>query len=108
MERAADTQSSPLHLKTDLFKLQSFDGNIIQKKNGQSCKCSNETDLSATTSNRFTVHQPCMHIHPGSINVLANTSDAELVLAMFPNETMQRCLVSYECLGKLISSGESH
>lgn len=70
--------------------------------------CSNETDLSAATSNRFTLAQPCMHIHPGSLNVPANTSDAELVLAMFPNEAMQRCFVAYECVGKLISSEESH
>lgn len=38
----------------------------------------------------------------------ANISDAELVLAMFPNEAMQRCFVAYECVGKLISSGERH
>lgn len=61
-----------------------------------------------TTSNRFTLPQSCMHIHPGSINAPAITSDAELVLAMFPNETMQRCFVAYEWLGKLISSKESH
>ncbi len=61
-----------------------------------------------TQSNRFTLPQPCMHIHPGSINAQANTSDTELVPAMFPNETMQCCFVAYEWLGKLISSGESH
>lgn len=108
MERAADTQPSPLRLTKDFFKLQAFAGKIIQRKNGRPCKGSNENDLSAATSNRFTLAQPCRHIHPGSINVLANTSDAELILAVFPDETMQCCFVAYECLGKLISSGESH
>lgn len=61
-----------------------------------------------TTSNRFTLPQPCMHIHPSSIDALADTSDAEIVFAMFPNETMQHCFVANEWLGKLISDGESH
>lgn len=61
-----------------------------------------------TRSNRFTLPQPCMHIHPSSINALANTSDTELVFAMSPDETMQCCFVAYEWLGKLISGGESH
>lgn len=61
-----------------------------------------------TTSNTFTLPWPCMHINPSSINALAYTSDAELVLVTFPNETMQRRFVEYEWLGKLISSGKSH
>ncbi len=61
-----------------------------------------------TKSNRFTLPQSCMRIHPSPINALVNTSDTELLFPTSPNETMQCCFVAYEWLGKLISSRESH
>lgn len=61
-----------------------------------------------TTSNTLSLPWPCMHINHSSINALAYTSDAELVLVTFPNETTERRFVECEWLGKLISSEESH
>lgn len=109
METAASTHSSPLLLMSDLFKVELFAGNIIQKEkidaHGSEAM---ELIYLQTASKRFTLPLSCMYINPSSITALAYTSDAELVLVTFPNKIVWCCFVEYEWLRKLITSGESH